>query len=298
MILDKQLIQAIRVEPGTKIRLDRFSTRWPRGAAEANLDHLKNHTKDLLEENLKRLSESQQKLYANNRYALLIIFQAMDAAGKDGTIRHVMSGINPQGCQIFSFKHPSKEDLDHTFLWHSMCALPERGRIGIFNRSYYEDVLITRVHPKLLEHQQLPPGKRGKAFWASRFEDIRHFERHLTSNGTLILKFFLHVSKDEQKRRLLERLTDAGKHWKFSAADLHERSYWDDYMTAYEDAISQTSTLFAPWHIVPADHKWLCRTLVSETICRSLKKLKLEYPILSAEQQNALAIAKKRLENE
>jgi PPK2 family polyphosphate:nucleotide phosphotransferase len=298
MILDKQLIQAIRVAPGSKIRLDRFSTRWPNGESEGNLDDFRNHAKDLLEENLKRLSESQQRLYADDRFAVLIIFQAMDAAGKDGTIRHVMSGINPQGCQVFSFKHPSAEELDHTFLWRSMCALPERGRIGIFNRSYYEDVLITRVHPKLLEHQQLPPGKRGKSFWAARYEDIRHFERHLASNGTILLKFFLHVSKDEQKRRLLARLTDPGKHWKFSAADLQERGYWNDYMRAYEDAISHTSTPFAPWHIVPADHKWLCRALVSETICRRLKTLKLEYPRLSVDQQKELDIAKKRLENE
>src|SRR4051794_14355295 len=226
---------------------------------ELGKDALKERARQVLDQNLEDLAEAQELLYADDRYSVLIVLQAMDAAGKDGTIKHVMSGVNPQGCQVFSFKKPSAEELDHNFLWRYMRCLPERGRIGIFNRSYYEDVLVVKVHPELLDGQKLPPGKRGKSFWEARYEDINAFERHLVRNGTVILKFFLHVSKKEQKRRFLERLERPEKQWKFTAADLAERGYWSKYMEAYEDALSATSTRWAPWYIIPADHKWATR---------------------------------------
>ena len=297
-MIDKNILKAVRIEPGEKVRLKDHDTRWPNGGFGGELDTWKARAQDLLKDNLDRLAERQELLYADDRYALLIVFQAMDAAGKDGTIKHVMSGVNPQGCQVFSFKRPSAEELDHTFLWRCMRALPERGRIGIFNRSYYEDVLVTRVHPELLDHQQLPDGKRGKAFWKARYEDINAFEQHLSRNGTVVLKFFLHVSKDEQKRRFLDRLGESDKHWKFSLADLAERALWDDYMDAYEDAIAATSTDWAPWHVIPADHKWACRALVAEIICRKLDRLKLAFPEPGPDDQAALAEARIRLEQE
>jgi PPK2 family polyphosphate:nucleotide phosphotransferase len=222
----------------------------------------------------------------------------MDAAGKDGTIKHVMSGVNPQGCQVFSFKKPSVEELDHNFLWRYMRCLPERGRIGIFNRSYYEDVLVVKVHPGLIEQQKLPPGKRGKSFWEDRYEDINAFERHLVRNGTVVLKFFLHVSKGEQKRRFLERLERPEKHWKFSAADLAERAFWDRYMEVYEDALSATSTAWAPWYVVPADRKWVTRAVVADLLTAAIRGLDLKYPEVTEEQRRALAEARKRLADE
>jgi PPK2 family polyphosphate:nucleotide phosphotransferase len=222
----------------------------------------------------------------------------MDAAGKDGTIKHVMSGVNPQGCQVFSFKKPSAEELDHNFLWRYMKSLPERGRIGIFNRSYYEDVLVVKVHPEILDAQKLPDAKRSKGFWKARYEDINNFERHLVRSGTVILKFFLNVSKKEQKRRFLERLDNPEKNWKFSDADLAERGHWNDYMEAYEDAISATSTKWAPWYVVPADHKWATRAIVADIITDALADLKLKFPEISDTQRKVLAAAKRKLESE
>jgi PPK2 family polyphosphate:nucleotide phosphotransferase len=229
---------------------------------------------------------------------VLVVLQALDAAGKDGTIKHVMSGVNPQGCQVFSFKKPTAEELDHNFLWRYMRCLPERGRIGIFNRSYYEDVLVVKVHPELLTVQKLPPAKRDKAFWQARYEDINAFERHLVRNGTIILKFFLNVSKKEQKRRFLERLENPETHWKFSASDLAERGFWEQYTTAYEDAFRATSTEWAPWYIVPADHKWATRAIVADILTSAMLGLDLRYPEVTEEQQQALEQARQQLEHE
>ena len=238
-------------------------------------------------------------LYADDRYAVLIVLQAMDAAGKDGTIKHVMTGVNPQGCQVFSFKKPSAEELDHNFLWRYMKSLPERGRIGIFNRSYYEDVLVVKVHPELLG-RQLPREKEtfGKKFWEERYEDINAFEQHLVRNGTVILKFFLNVSKDEQKKRFLERLDRPEKNWKFSPSDLAERGYWDDYMAAYEDALTATSTDWAPWYVIPADHKWITRAVVADIVTTAIRELDLKYPEVTDEQRKLLAEARKKLDAE
>lgn len=297
-MIDKKILKALRVDASGKIRLKDFDTRWPILKAEEEADESRSRMEHILKHHLERLAETQERLYADNRHALLIIFQAMDAAGKDGTIKHVMSGVNPQGCQVFSFKRPSAEELDHNFLWRCMRSLPEMGRIGIFNRSYYEDVLVTRVHPELLVHQSLPDGKRGKGFWKARYDDINAFEHHLDRNGTRVLKFFLHVSKDEQKKRFLKRLEEPEKNWKFSLADLAEREHWTDYVAAYEDAIAATSTHWAPWHIIPADHKPGCRALVAAIICRTLDGLKLGYPKITETDSVALAEARMRLEQE
>jgi PPK2 family polyphosphate:nucleotide phosphotransferase len=221
----------------------------------------------------------------------------MDTAGKDGTIRHVMSGVDPQGTQVHSFKAPSAEELEHDFLWRSMKALPERGHIGIFNRSYYEEVLVVRVHPQILDSQRLPPGAKGKRIWKHRFEEINYFEKYLVRNGIVVLKFFLNLSKGEQKRRLLARINTPEKNWKYSLADTKERGYWDDYMNAFEDALYHTSTEHAPWYIIPADNKWFTRTVVADVIVKKLKSLKLSYPVVSAEQRQHLLDAKKLLEN-
>jgi PPK2 family polyphosphate:nucleotide phosphotransferase len=251
-----------------------------------------------LKEDIERLVKYQDILYAQDTYALLIIFQAMDAAGKDSTIKHVMSGINPQGCQVFSFKAPSTEELDHDYLWRSSKALPERGRIGIFNRSYYEEVLVARVHPEILQKQQLPSQATEKNIWRDRFEQINNFEKYLVSNGIVILKFFLNVSKEEQKRRFLERLDRPEKNWKFSANDVKERAFWDDYMKAYQDVFNNTSTEYAPWHVIPADRKWFARLVVANIIVNKLKDLNLQYPTLSEEHRQELLKAKEMLENE
>jgi PPK2 family polyphosphate:nucleotide phosphotransferase len=299
-MINQNLLARLRVEPGKKTRLKEHDTGWAQSKElkEAGKEAVKERARAILEKNLEELAEAQELLYADDRYAVLIILQAMDAAGKDGTIKHVMSGVNPQGCQVFSFKKPSAEELDHNFLWRHMRSLPERGRIGIFNRSYYEDVLVVKVHPELLEQQKLPPGKRGKAFWNDRYDDINAFERHLVRNGTVILKFFLNVSRDEQKRRFLERLERPEKHWKFSPADLAERAFWDEYMEAYEDALSATSTPWAPWYIIPADHKWATRTVVADILTSAIRSLDLKYPEVTAEQRKALADARQRLEAE
>ncbi len=254
--------------------------------------------RELLEAGIKKLAAYQDMLYAQNIYALLIIFQAMDAAGKDSTIKHVMSGLNPQGCSVYSFKAPSAEELDHDYLWRANRALPERGCIGIFNRSYYEEVLVVRVHPELLNRQQLPPAAKGKHIWRDRFEDINHYERYLTRNGILILKFFLNISKDEQKKRFLERINRPEKNWKFAIEDVRDRSHWQDYQDAYADVFRHTSTEWAPWHIIPANHKWFARLMVAHFIYQKLARLDLHYPVVSEAQKEQLQQAKAMLENE
>jgi PPK2 family polyphosphate:nucleotide phosphotransferase len=258
----------------------------------------KQDAREKLARDVKRLATYQEVLYADNSCALLIIFQALDAAGKDSTIKHVMSGVNPQGCQVFSFKAPSAEELDHDYLWRCVRALPERGRIGIFNRSYYEEVLVVRVHPELLDAQRLPPEARQASVWQDRFQDIVNFERYLVRNGILLLKFFLHVSREEQRQRFLERMARPEKHWKFSARDVRERACWEDYMQAYEDVLNHTSTAWAPWYVIPADHKWFTRVAVADVIIEKLKSLNLQYPTLSAEQEGELLEAHKMLEAE
>jgi PPK2 family polyphosphate:nucleotide phosphotransferase len=255
----------------------------------------KDHAQKWLEKGVARLSELQPKLYAQNQWALLLIFQAMDAAGKDGTIKHVMSGINPQGCEVFSFKAPSAEDLSHDYLWRSTKCLPERGRIGIFNRSYYEEVLVVRVHPELVDRQKLPPSLVTRSLWQHRFEDINAFERYLTRNGVVIRKFFLHMSRKEQQRRLLSRLDEPDKNWKFSTADMQERQRWRSYMRAYEDMIRNTATDYAPWHVVPADHKWFTRLVVAEVILDALESLDLKYPTVDHARLKELAAVRKAL---
>ena len=255
----------------------------------------KDHAQQWLEEGVARLSELQDRLYAQDEWSVLLIFQAMDAAGKDGTIKHVMSGVNPQGCQVFSFKAPSEEELDHDFLWRTTRCLPERGRIGIFNRSYYEEVLVVRVHPELLVRQKLPPALVTKDIWKERFESINCLERHLARSGVVILKFFLHVSKQEQRGRFLTRLEDPTRHWKFSSADLRERQRWDDYQRAYEDMIRHTASRHAPWHIVPADHKWFSRLVVAEVIVRALESLDLSYPKIDKTKRKEIEKARQEL---
>ncbi|MEO5573781.1 MAG: polyphosphate kinase 2 family protein [Gammaproteobacteria bacterium] len=251
-----------------------------------------------LRADVKRLAKYQETLYAQDTYALLIVIQAMDTAGKDGVIRHVMSGVNPQGCQVFSFKAPSHEELDHDYLWRCNRALPERGRIGIFNRSYYEEVLIVRVHPKILELQHMPPEAMGKDIWGKRFDEINGFEKHLVRNGTIILKFFLNVSKEEQRQRLLARAETPEKQWKVSLRDAQERAHWDKYMHAYEEMLNNTSTSWAPWHIIPADHKWFTRALIADIIVARLKSLKPDYPSVSDEHRQEIAKVKELLESE
>ncbi len=255
----------------------------------------KDHAQQWLEEGVARLSELQDLLYAQSQWSLLLIFQAMDAAGKDGTIKHVMSGVNPQGCQVFSFKAPSDEDLNHDFLWRTTRCLPERGRIGIFNRSYYEEVLVVRVHPEWLWRQKLPPALVTKKIWEERFESINCLERHLARNGVVILKFFLHLSKKEQRNRFLSRLEDPAKHWKFSAADMRERQCWNDYQRAYEDMIRQTASPHAPWHVVPADHKWFSRLVVAEAIVDALESLNLAYPKVDKAKRKELEAVRREL---
>jgi len=252
--------------------------------------------REVLKEGTELLAEQQDMLYAQDRWSLLLIFQAMDAAGKDGTIKHVMSGVNPQGVEVYSFKAPSAEDLDHDYLWRCLRCLPERGRIGIFNRSYYEEVLVARVHPEILARQKLPPELVTKRIWQERYEDICNFERYLSRNGTVIRKFFLHVSKGEQKRRFMSRLDESEKNWKFSANDVAERRHWKDYQRAYEDVIRETSTPEAPWYVVPADHKWFTRLVVAAAIVDALAGLDLHYPKVSAAQRKALAAARRELE--
>jgi len=280
------------VKPSSKVSLKDFDPRYTGKFQD------KTEAQGKLQAGVQQLGIYQDVLYAQNSYALLIIFQAIDAAGKDSTIKHVMSGVNPQGCQVYSFKAPSAEELDHDYLWRSMKALPERGRIGIFNRSYYEEVLVVRVHPELLVKQQLPELLKGDRIWQQRFEEINHFEKYLVNNGVVVLKFFLNLSKEEQKKRFLERIDRPEKNWKFDMGDIHERQHWDDYIRAYEDVFSNTSTEWAPWHIIPADHKWFTRLAVANIICDRLKSLNLNYPTVSAEHRQRLLEAKESLKRE
>ena len=278
-----------RVTQGGKFRLKDFDCD-DHGGIKSEEEIAK-----LMSESLKHMSDMQAKLYAQERWSLLLIFQAMDAAGKDGTIKHVMSGINPQGCQVTSFKAPSAVELRHDFLWRANAALPERGRIGIFNRSYYEEVLVVRVHHNLLEAEHVPPPLVTKHIWKERFEDINAHERYLTRNGVVIRKFFLHVSKGEQKKRFLARLDEPPKNWKFSDADLKERTYWHDYQSAYEDMIRHTATPHAPWYVVPADNKWFTHLVVAGAIIETLDSLGLEFPEVTDEQREALKKARRVL---
>jgi PPK2 family polyphosphate:nucleotide phosphotransferase len=255
----------------------------------------KSRAKEALADGILALAELQDKLYAEDKWAVLLIFQAMDAAGKDGAIKHVMSGVNPQGCEVYSFKSPSAEDLDHDYLWRCVKCLPHRGQIGIFNRSYYEEVLVVRVHPEFLKKQKLPPKLVDKEIWEKRFEDIRNFEQYLARNGVVVLKFFLHVSKKEQKRRFLERIDDPLKNWKFSSNDAAERDYWDQYMDAYEKLIQETATKDAPWYVVPADNKWFTRVVVAAAVIDALADLDLAYPEVGQDKLKELAAAKKKL---
>ena len=291
----KEVRRLFQVPTRGRVRLSDYDPCWVGEDEFKDLTkpELKAHATEILQENIAELADAQERLYASDTYSVLIVLQASDAAGKDGTIRHVMSGINPQGCQVFSFKQPSSEDLDHTFLWRYAKRLPERGRIGIFNRSYYEDVLVVRVHPELL--RQLPREDRGKDFWRDRYDDINAFERHLTRNGTLILKFFLNVSKKAQHARFAERLEDPDKHWKFSFSDLEERRHWDAYQDAFEQMLRQTSTKWAPWWVVPADNKWVTRTLVAAIVTQSINALGDRPPTLSAEAMRRLAQARREL---
>lgn len=281
-----------RVNKKTKVKLKTFNTDY-----DGHLD--KEEGKAELERVKKELNELQEVLYASNDHAVLIIFQAMDAAGKDGAIEHVMSGLNPQGCQVYSFKTPSSEEYDHDFLWRHYKALPEKGRIGIHNRSHYENVLVCKVHPAYILNEHMANydslDKIDKKFWKKRYESIRNFEKHIADNGTVILKFFLHVSKDEQKQRFLDRIEDPAKNWKFSGGDLKERALWDKYMDAYEHAIAETSTEYAPWHIIPADQKWYTRLAVSQIIAEKLSSLHLKYPVLPQAETDLLADYKAKL---
>ena len=282
------MVEKLRVRPGEKVSLKRHRTDWTAGLEKAD-------ARRLLVEGVEQLALQQEMLYAQDTYAVLLIFQAMDAAGKDGTIKHVMSGINPQGCQVFSFKVPSAEERDHGYLWRSVKALPERGRIGIHNRSYYEEVLVARVHPQILEAQQLPKDCKGDRIWGDRYRQINQFERYLVENGTIPIKFFLHVSKEEQKRRFLARIDRPEKNWKFSVNDAKERGFWNDYMEAYEQAFTHTSTKHAPWYIVPADNKWFTRVAVAEIIRQHLKKLRLTFPTVTEARKKELGQARRAL---
>jgi PPK2 family polyphosphate:nucleotide phosphotransferase len=294
----RKIIERCRVRPGTKVRLKDYDPAWS-GDGKESKEESKESARSALSEDLKKLAEAQQLLYAANSWSVLIILQAMDAAGKDSTIKHVMSGVNPQGCQVYSFKHPSDEELEHDFLWRCARVLPERGRIGIFNRSYYEEVLIVKVHPDLLKYEHLPAADPGdKKFWRGRYKDINHFERHLTRSGTLILKFFLHLSREEQRQRFLARVNDPDKHWKFAPSDLAERALWDEYTRAYEDVLTATSTKWAPWYVIPADHKWATRVLVANIVVSGINALDLSYPEMTSEKREQMAEARRLLEQE
>lgn len=292
--MKKDILKDLLAKPGKKHLVSDFDSSF-------TSDLSKQDAKEQLAKDIEKLSELQSMLYAQDRYSILIIFQAMDAAGKDGTIKHVMSGINPQGCQVYSFKQPSAEELDHDYLWRINRSLPERGRIGIFNRSHYEDVLIAKVHLEIILSNKLPGVETindiDPDFWKRRYRQINDFERYLTENGTIVLKFFLNVSKAEQKNRFMERLDDASKNWKFSSADIKERQFWEDYMNAYADVLTETSTELAPWYIIPADNKWFMRYAVGRIICDRMQQLDLHYPKLSKEGLEKLEECKKSVSN-
>jgi PPK2 family polyphosphate:nucleotide phosphotransferase len=287
-----ELAKPFRISKGKNFRLKDVA---PDDTLNFTKEADKPRAKEALAMGVTALAELQDKLYAQDKWGVLLIFQAMDAAGKDGAIKHVLSGVNPQGCQVYSFKAPSSDDLDHDYLWRCMKCLPNRGQIGIFNRSYYEEVLVVRVHPEFLARQKLPPKLVGKNIWEERFEDIRNFEQYLSRNGVVVRKFFLHVSKKEQKRRFLERINDPQKNWKFSSNDANERDFWDDYMGAYEEMIQETATKEAPWYVVPADNKWFTRVVVAGAVIETLASLDLAYPKVDEGKLKELAIAKKKL---
>src|SRR5712692_2458192 len=284
-----RIVEEYCITKGEKFRLKDYDP------ADTNGVKSKQHAENILERRVGLLSDMQEKLYAQDRWALLLIFQAMDAAGKDGAIKHVMSGVNPQGCQVFSFKSPSNEELNHDYLWRTHKCAPERGKIGIFNRSYYEEVLVVRVHPSFLKAQKLPERLITKHIWDERYEDINAFERYLTRNGVVIRKFFLHLSKQEQKKRFLERLEDSKKNWKFSMADVQERSFWKDYQEAYEEMIQQTATKHAPWYVVPTDNKWFTRLVVAGAILEALNDLNLSFPDVEKSKRKELAAVRASL---
>jgi PPK2 family polyphosphate:nucleotide phosphotransferase len=286
----EELAQRFRVEHGDKFRLQDFDPA-DTGSIESEEEASK-----LLQDGLRKLRKAQEKLYAQEQWAVLIILQAMDAAGKDSLIKHVMSGMNPTGCEVSSFKQPSQEELRHDFLWRTTCRLPERGKIGIFNRSYYEEVLVVRVHPKILDNEHLPEPVLSQKIWQHRFEDICAFEHHLSRNGTIVRKFFLHISKEEQKKRFLSRLERPDKNWKFSEQDVKERELWPQYMEAYEDMIRNTAASYAPWYVVPADHKWFTQLVVAATVVDSLKELGLAYPRVSGQRREEIEAARAYLE--
>jgi PPK2 family polyphosphate:nucleotide phosphotransferase len=286
-----QLAKPYRITNGKKFRLKHVDPADTGDLKSAD----KPRAKEALQNGVEAMAELQDVLYAQDRWSLLLIFQAMDAAGKDGTIKHVMSGVNPQGCQVSSFKGPTSEDLDHDYLWRCVKQLPERGRIGIFNRSYYEETLVVRVHPEFLAGQKLPKECVTKDIWKERFQDIRAFERYLHRNGTAVVKFFLHISKEEQQKRFLERLDDPDKNWKFSVNDARERSFWDDYMEAYEETIRETTSENSPWYVVPADNKWFTRVIVAAAVIDALAAMKLQYPKVSEAKRQELAATRKEL---
>ncbi len=293
--MKKELLKKLTAEPGKKHEVSEFDPGY-------TADLKKDDATALIEENISTMSVLQDELYAFDRHAVLVVFQAMDAAGKDGTIKHVMSGINPQGCQVFAFKRPSAEELDHGYLWRVQKNVPERGRIGIFNRSHYEDVLVARVHPEIVVNAQIPGIKDLKdvddKFWERRYRQINDFERYLSETGTTVIKFFLNVSKDEQRKRLLKRIDDKEKNWKFEAGDLKERAAWDQYMEAYSKMLTKTSTDYAPWYVIPADHKWFMRYAVGQIINHRLEELKMSYPKLDKEAEAGLKACKEQLLNE
>jgi PPK2 family polyphosphate:nucleotide phosphotransferase len=288
----EEIAERFRVTKGSNFRLKDVD---PGDTLQFTKEADGKRAKEVLAQGVLALAELQEKLYAQDKWAVLLIFQAMDAAGKDGAIKHVMSGVNPQGCKVFSFKSPTSEDLDHDYLWRCMKVLPNRGEIGIFNRSYYEELLVVRVHPEYLAKQKLPPELVTKHIWKQRFEDIRNFEQYLSRNGVVIRKFFLHVSRKEQKRRFLDRIDDPEKNWKFSSNDASERDYWDDYMDAYEQAIQETASKEAPWYVIPADNKWFTRVAVASGVIEALNSINLAFPKVGKEQLKELTLAKEKL---
>lgn len=300
IVLSKDFIEKFRIGTKEKIILDDYDTGWKLSEEMAYFqkDEIKEKAIEILEKNRENLAQGQGLLWANDTYSLLIIFQGMDTSGKDSLIKHVMSGVNPQGCRVNSFSTPNKEELDHDFLWRCNLRLPRRGEIGVFNRSYYEEVLIAKVHPEILEKENLPDKKKNSKFWQNRYDSINSFEKHLTENGTVILKFFLHISKERQKERLLARFENKEKFWKISRSDIEERKFWGEYMRAYEELLEHTSTTNAPWYIIPADYKWVARTIVSDVIASHLISLHDSYPAVSEEKREEINRAREMLENE
>lgn len=299
-MLSEEFIEKFRIAPGVKFSLDDQETGWKvsEQIEYFQKDAVREKAREILEKNKEELAHGQGLLWANNTYSLLVIFQGMDTSGKDSLIKHVMSGVNPQGCRVSNFKTPTKEELDHDFLWRCAVKLPARGEIGVFNRSYYEEVLITKVHPGILENENLPNDGKDKDLWNKRYESINAFEKHLNENGTFVLKFFLHISKKRQKERLLARFEREEKYWKIALSDIEERKFWDEYMKAYEDMLDNTNTEYAPWYVIPADYKWVARTLVSDIIVSKLLSLHQTYPAVSKEALDEIRLARDILEKE